>query len=326
MADQEKDSSILKIIDVEEPEAQNDTDETEEIPSGLSRLKSHLPLIYGIIAVVVVILVALGIYFINNAQNPINRFMKATSKTFGTSFDFEVEMQEDGQAVMSYTGSVTPDRGERTIQALYQADYQTYSYTGALSVDGEVSKKGVLYKDKWTVRDVDLLAQDYFDFDKSFSEGEFDSSAFLRFAGLNSKYTPSEFDKMMDVLKKRMSGDSAVAEITTKKDDNGTVYHYDIDLGEMLSLLKDDGAAVFYSASDYDKFSETFKQNEEVIKNAECTMEYTIDTQGYLSSFEIKVISRGKEFGVVCKMSNFSQAKVELPKAFADAEPEKAGE
>ena len=286
--------------------------------------RSHLSYIFAGIGVVVVALIIFGVYTLYQNSNPMSRLMHAAAKDFGTSFDFDAEMTENGRSVMSYSGTVSVDRSKHRIEALYDADYDSYTYTAALTGDDNNAEKGVLYNDEWIVSGCTEKVQDFFEFDRGFRNGRFSGGAFLHFMGKSSDYHSGELKKFVNVVKKRLSTDSSIATVTSSKVDGGTQYHYNIDLYELRNMIVDDGAPVFCRASDYESFVTSFHENEKVIKSAVCTADYLIDSSGYLRSFEIKLVTYGKEFGFSCEMSNFGSASVELPESFVDAIDKKA--
>lgn len=312
----------FQAIDVSEPRAPvREMDIIEEALAIRRRdwIKTHLSYIYAVIGVILVAVIVFVIYMYFQGSNPMSRFVGSLSKDFSTSFDYDISVTENKAPVMHYVGSIDVDRSSHAVEAVYQADYNRYSYTGAAYGNDKSAVKGSYYNNKWTIRDCTDNAQDFFDFDRDFRAGGFDSGSFLRFTGLTSDYSTREMDKMMSVIKSRLSTNSPIATITTEKDADGTRYHYDIDVYKVFELIKDNGASVFYRATDYDKFVASFEANKAIVESAKCTIDFTVDPAGYMTFLEVTVISEGKSYGLTCTMSNFGEAKVELPEGFLRA-------
>lgn len=312
----------FEAIDVSEPRAPvREMDIIEEALAIRRRdwVKMHLSYIYAIIGVVVVGLIVLGIYLYYQNANPMSRFVSSLSKDFSSSFNYEVQVTEDDKAVMSYDGSINVNRSKHELEAIYEADYNRYTYTGAVYARNKNAVKGSFYNGKWTTRDCSDNAQDFFEFDKAFRSGGFDGGAFLRFTGLTSDYSTRELTEMVGVLKKRLSTDSPIATIKSDRVEGGTRYTYDIDLYELFTLIQENGASVFYRATDYDKFVKLFEDNKSIIQNADCTLTFVVDSAGYMSSLDLTVDSEGKSYGLSCRMSDFAKAEVEIPDSFFKA-------
>lgn len=278
--------------------------------------RTHLSYIFAAIGVIIVAGIVFGIYMYLQSTSPMNHFNSALAKDFSTSFDYDVKLTQDDKPEMSYTGTIDIDPSKSAVNALYQADYNTYQYTGAVYTHDGRSTKGIYYNKKWTTEDCTDSVRDFLEFDKDFRGGKFNGGAFLRFAGLTSDYSTRELNKMVELLKKRLSANSELVTISKEKTDEGTSYHYDINLSELFSLIKKNGASVFYRATDYEKFVSEFEANRGVISESTCTMDFTINAGGYMTTLDFKVTTAGKSYGLSCHMSNFSNASVELPDGF----------
>lgn len=282
-------------------------------------IRTHMSYIYAAVGVILVGLIVFGIYTYYQSANPLSRFVSSVSKDFGTSFDFDVKMTEDGEAVMRYQGSIEPDRNNHTVKALYEADYNRYSFTGAVYADDEIAAKGSFYDKKWTVHDCTDQVTDFFEFDRKFRSGGFDGGSFLRFTGIISNFSTREVENMVGILKDRFSTDSSLATITSSQVEGGTLYEYDVDLYELFSMVQKNGASLFYRATDYDRFSATFDENKGVIEEADCAIRFVVDPSGYMTSLEIAVTAQNVEYGLSCTMSGFGSAEVEIPEGFMKA-------
>ena len=319
---QSDDTEEFQAIDVSEPRAPVREMEIIEEALAIRRrdwIKTHLSYLYGVIGVIVVGLIVFGIYMYFQSTNPMSRFTGSLSKDFSSSFDYDVKVTEDDQAVMSYQGSVFVNRSKHIVESVYEADYNSYTYTGAVYAHEKNAVKGSLYKGQWTTHDCADSAQDFFEFDKAFRSGGFDGGAFLRFTGLTSDYSTRELNNMVSVLKSRLSTNSSIASIKTEKIEGGTRFDYTINLYELFSMIKDKGASVFYRATDYDKFVALFDTNKSIIEGADCTISFVVDSSGYMTSFDMTVKAEEKSYGLSCRMSNFGNAEVEIPDAFLKA-------
>lgn len=322
LADNEKDNSYFESIDVSEPLTPRKEKEIIREAVAMQRrdwIKAHMTYIFAAVGVIVVALIVFFIYMYYQNSNPMGRFVSSISKDFGTSFDFDVKITEDGTDMMRYTGAVEFDRSKYALEALYDADYGRYTYTGAVYADNTGAAKGSLYKEKWSVYECSEQVQNFFEFDRSVSSGRFNSGALLRFTGLSPYYSADELESFVGVLRKRLSIDSAIAAITSSKVDDGTRYDYDINLYELFSMIQEDGAPVFYRLTDYDKFTSAFHENIQSIQNAKCTVSFFVDASGYMTQLDMTVTADDTQFGLSCAMSNFGSAEVEVPQDFLNA-------
>lgn len=312
----------FRSVDVSEPrDPISESEAFEEAQANYRRewFRAHRTIIFAGIGVVIVALIVFGIYLYFQSTNPMSRFNAALAKDFSSSFHYDIKVTEDDKPVMSYDGAISIDRGKHDITALYQADYNSYTYTGAVYAHGKDNVKGSYYNDKWAIRDCAEGVQNFFDFDKDFRAGKFNTGAFLRFTKLTSDYSTTELNKTIDVLKQRLSTNSTIATINTQNADGGKRYDYTINLYELFLKIKEDGAPVFYRATDYDSFAALFDANKSVLENAECTASFEIDSAGYLTNFNITVKAEGRSYGLSCAMSDFSSAEVTIPESFFKA-------
>lgn len=320
--DPDDDYSEFEAIDVSQPRAPvKEMDIIEEALAIRRRdwIKTHLSYIYAVVGVIIVGLIVFGIYMYFQSTNPMSRFIGSLSKDFSTSFHYDVAVTEDDKPMMSYSGNIAVDRSKHSVESLYEADYNSYTYTGAVYAHDKTAAKGSYYNNRWDTHECSDNVQDFFDFDKAFRSGGFDGGAFLRFTGLTSEYSTRELNSAVGVLKKRLSTNSPIATIKSEKVEGGTRYHYDINIYELFSMIKNDGASIFYRATDYDKFVALFDENKSIIENTKCTAFFVVDSAGYMSSFEMTVTTEGRSYGLKCRMSDFSTAEVAIPDAFLKA-------
>ena len=123
----------------------------------------------------------------------------------------------------------------------------------------------------------------------------------------------------MGTVKSRLSTDSAIAKITTTREDGNTTYHYDIDLKEFFNLIRSQGAPIFYTSPDYNRFIARLDANAEAIENAACTLEFTINSSGYLSVLNLSIDTGENVYTINAVMDQFGSASPEVPDDFYEA-------
>ena len=284
-------------------------------------IRSHTTLIFAVISIILVAAIVFGILMYSQRANPISRMTMAAAKDFGTSFDFDVTFTAKGTPSMHYTGSIDSDRGAHQLSAFYNADYGTYTYSGAVSSVQNKAYKGAFYQEKWTIEDCSAQMQNFFDFEVDFSRGEFDGGALLRFLGLTSDFSAKELNRFESWLRQRMSTNSTIATVTSSGVEGGTQTTFDIRLEELFSEIAENGAPMFYHSSDYDTFKKRYEANKPALEQSRCIMSCVVDKSGYLSRFTLTVAPGvgDESYEVDCKMSNFGKAEVEVPEAFIQA-------
>ena len=317
--DETPESQPVDVSEPREPLSESEEFEKEQASRRRDWFRTHRTIIFAGIGLVVVALIVFGMILYLQRTNPMSRFTASLAKDFSSSFRYDIKVTEDDKPVMSYDGTISVDRNKHDLSALYQADYNSYTYTGAVYAHEKDNVKGSYYNKKWAIRDCTESVKDFFDFDKDFRAGKFNTGAFLRFTKLTSDYTTEELNKTIGVLKQRLSTDSPIATITTQNVDGGKRYDYTINLYELFSKIKEEGAPIFFRATDYDEFATLFNANKSVLENAECNASFEIDSAGYMTSFDITVKAEGQTFGLSCTMSDFSSAEVDIPESFFEA-------
>jgi len=280
----------------------------------------HRTVLYAAVGVVLALLIFLGIRAFNNNNNPVTWLIQACSKDFDTSFDFDVKFSEDGAPSMKYVGSVDFDRSARTIKAVYDADYGSYTFKGALNAERDRAVKGSLYKDKWLVQDCTDQVIDFFALDKSLNSGKLDAGALLRFLSLTSEFSSEEVERFSKQLSGLLSSNSTLSTVTASSEDGGTRYEFEIHTDELFRIIAEDGAPLFYHSSDYSAFKEHYELNKRDLEGKLFKMQYIINSQGYLTEFGIEIEADDVVYALDCEMSGFGEAKVELPAGFLEAE------
>ena len=314
--------SLFLPIDVSEPRAPfREMDIIEEALAVRRRdwIRTHISYLYAVVGVIIVAVIAFIIYLNFQSSNPMSRFSSSITKNFNSSFSFDIQLTENGKKAMSYSGAIDVNRSKHTIQAAYEADYDRYQYSGAVYADRRNAKKGSYYDKQWLVRDCLDNAQDFFDFDRDFRSGNFDAGAFLRFTGLTSDFSTRELNKFVNTVMKRLTTDSTIATVTAEKADGETRFHYDVSLQGLFEMVRDDGASIFYRATDYDKFCAEYEINKGIIEKAKCTIDFTVDGAGHMTGLEVKMNVQGVEYAMDCRMSDFGEAEVEVPQGFLKA-------
>lgn len=319
---EENDRNLLEMNDVSEPQDPRTRREIEKEEIAEYRrewLRSHKSLIFiGVGAILVAVIVFIFFMYFRGV-NPVNLFSSAVYKDFSKPFHYTISLTEDGENKMHYDGTIAVDRAKHTVEALYEADYNDYTYTGAVTSDGGTATAGNFYKNQWTTHDCTDMVQNFFDFDNDFGRGGFDCGAFLRFTGLTSKFSIRESAALLSTIKQRLSTDSTIAKITIDESEQGNRYHYDINLYELFDLVQQEGASAFYSAPDYDAFCKSVQNNRSILEQSKCTMDFFITADGYLTTFDLSITAQDRTYGLSCELSEFGTAEVVLPKEFLKA-------
>lgn len=317
MEDNEKE--LQESVDVSEPrEIRREKDVINEAIAADRRewLRSHMSLLFAAVGVVVVGLIVFFVLMFLRNNNPVRQFSSALYKDFSYPFAYHIQLTKDEQSVMSYDGTIDVDRQQHTVQALYEADYNTYTYTGAVYSDKEHAVKGSFYRDQWMVADCTEMMLNFFGFDSDFRYGGFDCGAFMRFTGLTSDFSIDETAEFINIVKQRLTTNSELATITTEAVDGGMHYRYNVSLDYLFKMVKENGASIFYRSSDYDKFCKNYENNKGVLEKAKCTVDFVIDSAGYMTSLNALIVTQGTSFGMSCTMSDFGNAQVNLPDDF----------
>ena len=284
-----------------------------------SWLRSHMTAFYIIAGILIAVLVFFGIKWYNDSHSPISRFVSASGKNLGSSFSFHVTAQKNDEVMMTYDGKMKANSSDQTISIAYDAAYSDYSYQNIVYTSGARSYKGNLYQNQWVISECTERVQEFFDFYKDYRGGRFDGGSFLRFTGMNSVLYAQELEIFMDTVKSRLSTDSAIAKITTTRADGNTIYHYDISLKELFNLIRSQGAPIFYTSPDYNRFVARLDSNVENIDKAACTLDFTINSSGYLSDLILSVNTGENTYTIRAEMDQFGEAEPAIPDEFFEA-------
>ena len=283
---------------------ESELDTEKPIPRHRVWIREHMFAVCIGAAILLIIAIFFGIRIYKNASHPLTKFMAASAKNFNSSFTFEAEAIQNGESVMKYTGAYEADASKQNVKAIYEADYGSYTYTGAVFAEGDTHVSGSCYDKKWHVHDC---------------TGRFDGASFLRFTDMTSSYSADELNSFMKVFKSRMDGGSPLAKVEVTTGNGYKTYQYDISLKEFFDLVREKGASIFFSAIDYDAFCALYAANEETVNKAECRFVFTIDSAGWLTDMQLSVKTGDEELAVKCQFSDFGSAEVEIPEAFFDA-------
>lgn len=299
-------------------------EETEMINAAIrqqrrSWLRSHMTAIY----IIAGILIAVAVFFVikgyNDNNNPVSRFLSASSKDVNDSFSFRMTAEKNGEAVMSYSGDVRVDTSAHTVDVAYDAVYTDYEYTDIIHTDGRNSYKGTLYRGGWTVKDDTRQVQEFFDFFHDYNKGSFDAGSFLRFTGLNGYLSSNELGSFLRTLRGRLSADGDIAAITSSRSDDGTTYRYDLNLRELAEMIRSQGAPVFGTATEYNRFVARMDANLAHIDKAKLRFDFTINSDGYLSRFLLDINTGENTYTVRAEMDHFGSAEPVIPEGFLEA-------
>jgi len=288
----------------------------------LSRVEwfnEHRTLLFAAVGIALALLIFLCIRVYNSNHNPATWLVQSCVKDFGTSFDFDITLSQGDSPAMKYVGSADFDRSAKSAKVLYDADYVSYTYQGALYAGDDKAIKGTLYKEKWTVEDCSDQVRDFFALDKSMKNGRLDAGALLRFLGMTSDFSSEEIDRFSKRFSGLLASDSALATVKAESVDGGARYSYEISVGELFRILVEDGAPLFFHSSDYNAFKERYMANKRTLDKKVCKMSYVIDKEGYLSAFDMEINADDIVYRLDCSMSDFGKAEVELPAGFLEA-------
>ena len=315
----EKTSVKYQYIDVSEP--QEIRTEKELVAEARSEYRKMMIKKYRIFIFIGigVILVGLAIFLANmyhSNTNPWSRLMKASTKNFEAPFKFEMTVSENDEVQMQYSGVVDADRSSQHIKAQYDAQYKDYGYSAAMDANGKTYTYGVLYDNKWHLFDCEEKVHDFFEFDTEFRKGNLNTGAFLRFAGLNTTYSSVELRKFINKVTGRLGSNSELAAVTSEEKDGITTCRYDISLSVLMDLIEKEGAPVFYRSADYDAFKKRYAASSERIKKAACTLIYTTDSDGHLTSLDLELSFDGEKYSISLGFSDFGSASAQLPEDF----------
>ena len=298
--------------------------EREQIDEQLRQIRrswfrAHMTLFYLAAGVLIAVLVFFGIKWYHDSHNPVSRFISSSGKDLGTSFDFHITAEKNGGTVMSFDGAAAFDPSSQSLSVSYDADYNNYAYRSVIVSGDSGFIKGNLYQGQWTVADCTERVQEYYDFYNDYKHGHFDCGSFLRFTGLNSYLYAQELDSFLDTVRSRLSTDSSVATITTEQVDTGAVYRYELNISELLRLIREQGASIFYTSTDYQKFIERLDANADRIAGAACSCSFTVDDSGYLSELSVMIDTGENTYAYRFAMEHFGEAHPEIPDAFYTA-------
>lgn len=280
----------------------------------------HMYLIYILIAIILFLAVFFGIRYYNKVNHPMYKFISASAKDFNASFSFDCSAEKNGETVMHYTGSYEADPNQQDLKAVYEADYGSYTYTGAVFAEDDTRISGSLYDGEWRVRDCTDKVLNFFDFNTDYRQGRIDSASLLRFTDLTSRFSANELNDFMTLFINRMDGNSSLAKVETTHSDNAKAYAYTVDVGEFFDLVRDKGASIFFNALHYDAFCSLYELNKKTVDNAACSFTYTINDAGWLTDFSFSITAAGDEYTIRCAMDDLGSAEAAIPDAFFDAE------
>ena len=218
--------------------------------------------------------------------------------------------------MMTYRGAAKINPSAQSVVIAYDADCKEYTYTNVVYTNGAISYKGNYYNGQWTLSNCTERVQEFFDFYTDYRKGDFDSGSFLRFTELNNLLNSYEFDKFMDTVRSRLSTDSPVATITSSREGDTAVYHYDLNVKELFELIRNQGASIFYTSPDYNNFVARLNANSENIDKASGSLDFTVNGSGYMSSLALRIDTGSDTYDIRAKMDNFGSAEPDVPDAF----------
>ena len=127
-------------------------------------IRSHRLLFIVVASVLIIVLIFIGMKFYNDAKNPLSRFISASANNLGSSFSFHITAETNGEALMTYDGTMKVIPSDQRVEIEYKADYTNYSYTNVLYTYDTETYKGNYYNNQWTMSTVTEKVEDFFDF------------------------------------------------------------------------------------------------------------------------------------------------------------------
>lgn len=278
-------------------------------------------LLSAIIAgVVLVILIVIILSVVHSSNNPLNGMVKSLSKNINSgSFEYRIEVETDKKTSMKYVGSIVFDHANQGINAVYNADYNDYKYKSVLYSKDHVSTSGNYYNGKWTVKDSSSKVRDFFDFFNDFNKGHFDGGAFISFFDITGTFSPTELGNTVDKVFGELKGQTNnILHMNITSENGVTKYTMKPELIKLFDIIIKNSGPAFMSATDYLEFTESVETNYDKLSNADCTIEYGIQS-GNMVSFSISLDADGKTQTIKMDMSNFGSANIEIPRTFFEA-------
>ncbi|MBR2715917.1 MAG: hypothetical protein IKB73_06920 [Ruminococcus sp.] len=292
--------------------------EEESVLSKLTRFN-----VFVIIAVVAVLAVVLVILAMNFGNNSLKGFVSASSKSFDSgSFDYHIEAGMNDKKMMEYTGSFELDLSEKTMSSCYHAVYEDYEYDAVLLSENEVAYRGNYYGGKWSVEDYTNKALDFYDFYTDYRKYEFDAGAAVRFTEKTKTYSATQLDIAINDIISDLSTRSSMKNILhqqiTQSGGNTTIT-YNVEMDDVFDIIVSHIGSAYTSANEFSSFKERVEKSKANLEKAETVISYTTDSKGHLTEITINYKVDSQEYYINAELSNFSNAKVEIPDGFTEA-------
>ena len=302
-----------------------DYDDTEiyYVPSLYERvrdwIKNHLTITFIIIGALLVGLTVLLVSLLATNNNPVSNFVKASSNLiYSGGFDFDVSVTYDGKQYLKYDGGAEFNQTTQEINAAYKGVYPEYEYENyTYTHRDKVTHFGNYYNERWAVTEDTHLVTDFYDFLRDYKDGNFDGNAYMSFFNKTGEFVPTELNSAMSrIMSKLSAGSDSILHCETYKRDGNLTYVFNPEMDKVVEIFVDNNKSAFNSADTYMRYKEEIEANLDNLKNAQLTVEYTVDENNCLIEFHSDLNSQGKNYKVDAVFTNIGNPTVKIPVEF----------
>ena len=277
----------------------------------------HRPLIFIGVGILLMAVVAIGITIYINNNTPVAKLSYSLTKDLDSGCDFHIEAAVNEEQKMVFDGSAKITGQE--IELSYDADYDSYTYQGVTLSQEGMNYSGSCYNGEWYVKNVNPKVLDFMDFYADLRHGFFDIGSFLRFLGVNEKYSSVEFGSLLGKVFPRFATQNGITHMKVTETKDSTTYAYDLDMDAFLTLLENISASSFFKSSDYDKFYEKIELNRSTLRRAKVNFSFEITKKGYLDNIDMSLESNDKHYTLTVRFDNFGSPTHTVPEDFYEA-------
>ena len=283
--------------------------------------------VFVTIALVAVLGIFLLILLFNYNNNVFKRFVDASVKNFESGgFNYHISASINDKTYLDYVGKLEFDIQKQHFESEYHADYDTYEYDSVTYAHGADSYTGNFYGGKWMVESYTDKALDFFSFYRSYTKGEFDAGAAVRFTGLNDKFNAVALQSSVENIFKELSSTKAINDILcceATQTENGLVVTFTPKSDELSQILSRNLSSAFTSAKEYEKFKTLLDENSGALSKAKTVVSYTINKDKYITDIHFQHTVDDKCYELDILMSEFGNTQVEIPDSFITATGQK---
>lgn len=294
----------------------------EDEPETFVQRMSKFP-IFVLVAVVLVVLIVGGMFYINFSNNSLKMFVDASSNNFDCgSFDYKVTASIDGVECQNFDGTMEFDLDNQYFLSSYHAVYSDYEYDAVAYAKGVDAYTGNFYDGQWVVESYTDRALDFFDFYRDYRKGEFDAGAAVRFTGTNTMFNAEHLGNAVDNIAKELSNPSTLNNVLCQSIESGddyTTITFAPKMDEVCDIIMTHIGSAYTSANAYSEFKTRMNDSKDNLRSVVAVVSYTIDADGYLTDVVIDYTTNGQNFVININMSNFTTAKAQVVDGFYEA-------